>query len=63
MPFKTMRIYPNNKPYINKDIKDRITRKRMAFKNKDLLQQRLVQKELNQKLASAKRQNKDSVEN
>lgn len=62
IPHKTIKIYLNNKPYINKDIKDCIRRKGLAFKSKDQRQQRAVQKELNQKLNIAKRQYKGSIE-
>lgn len=38
------RVYTNNKPYITKEVKDCINRKKEAFKNNDHQQLKTVQK-------------------
>lgn len=62
IPSKTVRRYPNNKPYFNSDIKECIKRKNAAFKvgNKGAI--RAAQKDLNFHLRTARRQHKDSAE-
>lgn len=55
IPHKTIKLYPNNKPYTTKDVKDCIKRKRAAFRNKDLMQLRSAQRELKQKLNIGKK--------
>lgn len=49
-------------PYITKGIKDCIQCKRLAFRNKDQVQLISAQRELNQKLSTAKRQYKALIE-
>ncbi len=62
VPKKEVKVYPNNKPYISKDVKDCINRKKTAFKNRDSLGLKIVQKELNQKLRDARKKHKDIIE-
>ncbi len=62
IPQKTIKLYPNNKPYITKDVKDCIKRKRAAFRNKGLVQLRSAQRELKQELNIGKNQYKESIE-
>ena len=45
-----MKCFPNNKPYITKEIKDCIHRKKLAFARRDRQEVKRVQKELNTKL-------------
>ena len=45
-PVRTVRCYPNNKPWITSDIKDLLNQKKMAFKNGDGDRRRNVQQEL-----------------
>ena len=44
---KTVKRYPNNKPYITKSIKECINRKRPAFKSGDKAGVQAAQKDLN----------------
>lgn len=46
-------VYPNNKPYITKSVKDCINRKKLAFKNNDRVGLKMLQRELNQRLRKA----------
>ena len=48
-------MYPNNKPYISREIKELIVEKQRAFKSGDLLTMRNIHKEINQKIGDAKR--------
>ena len=59
---KVVTVYPNNKPYITGEIKDCIKRKQLAFKNKDWMRVKAVQKELNHMLREARRKHKDIIE-
>ena len=57
-----MKCFPNNKPYITKEIKDCIHRKKLAFARKDRQEVKWVQKEFNTKLREEKRYYKDKTE-
>ncbi len=41
---KCVTVFPNNKPYITKEIKECINQKKQAFKEKDWVGLRVVQK-------------------
>uniref|UniRef100_W5LXJ6 Uncharacterized protein n=1 Tax=Lepisosteus oculatus TaxID=7918 RepID=W5LXJ6_LEPOC len=62
MPKKSITVYPNNKPCITKDVIDCINRKRLAFKNRDQVQLKLLQKELKLKLRNARHHHKETME-
>ncbi len=55
-------IYPNNKPYITKEIKECMNRKKQAFSNKDRAGLVEVQKELKQLLTKAREQHRQTME-
>ena len=59
---KDIVVYPNNKPYITKSVKDCINRKKLAFKNNDRAGLKMVQRELNQRLREARKHHKDIIE-
>ena len=61
VPTKTVKIYPNNKPWVTKDVKSLLNRKKAALSNNnnDI---RSVQRELNKSRNDAKRAYKDKVE-
>lgn len=61
IPKKTIKVYPNNKPYITKEVKDCINRKKQAFKT-NLLQLKTVQKELNKRLKEAREHHRKARE-
>ena len=58
---KYITVYPNNKPYITKSVKDCINRKKLALKNNDRPGLKLVQRELNQRLRDAKKHHRDTI--
>ena len=62
IPKMTIKVYPNNKPYITKEVKDCINRKKQAFKTNDHLQLKTVQKELNQRLKEAREHHREAIE-
>ena len=62
IPQKIVKRYPNNKPYITKDIKDCINRKRAAFKSGDKAGVRAAQKELNALIKAARQQHRERAE-
>ncbi len=51
---KDIIVYPNNELYIIKEVKKCINRKKAAFRNKDRVQLRMAQKELNRLLQEAR---------
>ena len=55
---KNITMYPNNKPYISRDIKECIVKKQKAFKSRDFLTMKNIQKEINHKIGEAKRKEK-----
>ena len=59
---KTVRIFPNNKPWITKELKCILNEKKRAFLNGDCTSIRGLNKEFRSKLNLAKLQYKDKVE-
>ncbi len=62
VPTKRIRCFSNNKPWINKDIKSLLNRKKRAFMAKDREELRAVQKELKRKLREAKNNYREKME-
>lgn len=54
IPTKTIKVYPNNKTYITKDIKQTMNLRKVAFKNKDTMELQKRDKELRGKLREAR---------
>ena len=50
VPNKTVEIYPNNKPWVTKHIKDILNRKKKAFVKKDRDKLREIKKELKREI-------------
>ena len=63
VPQKEVITYANNKPYITKEIKMCINKKKLAFRNQDRLAVSLAQKELNGLLSKARTKHKELLEN
>lgn len=55
-------VYPNNKPYNTKDIKECINNKKLAFRNSYKVGLLVAQKELNYHLKKAKEQHRQAME-
>lgn len=62
VPKKTIRCFPNIKPWVTKDIKATLNKKKRAFRSGDKEQLRLVQKELKDKIAEGKESYKRKLE-
>ena len=62
IPIKRIRIYPNNKRFVSKDIKDIINTRKVAFKNKDAIKCRQLDKVLKIKLREAKQVHRNQLE-
>ena len=54
IPSKIINIYPNNKKFESKDMKNKIIIKKRAFENKDALSCKHLERELKNKLREAK---------
>lgn len=63
VPTKEISIYPNNKPWINSDIKALLIEKKRTFINGDCMQSKVIQSQLNRKILDAKQSNKVKIEN
>ena len=59
---KTVKRYPNNKPYITKSIKECINRKRPAFKSGDKAGVQAAQKDLNVQMKAPRQQHREQAE-
>ena len=62
VPVKTVRCYPNNKPWVNSTIKQLLNQKKLAFKEGNKERLREVQHELKGALRRAKVDYKTKVE-
>lgn len=63
VPTKDIKIYPNNKSYITKDIKKAINLRNQAFKQKDTGTLKQTEKELRTKVREAKSRHRQDLEN
>ena len=62
VPARTVRCFPNNKPWITCDIKRLLNQKKAAYREGDREKRRLVQRELKRSLKQAKEDHKKKVE-
>lgn len=59
---KRIKIYPNNQRFVSEDIKNIIISRKKAFKNKDTLNCKLLERDLNTKLREAKLAHRHQLE-
>ena len=62
IPTKKIKIYPNNKLYVTRDIKNDINDRKAAFKNKDLAKLKSLDKNLKKKIREAKQAHRQRLE-
>ena len=62
IPGKEIKIFPNSKPWVNKDIRELLKRKHHSFITGDLVEKRRVQKRLCQQMLQSKREYGNKVE-
>lgn len=63
VPYKQVKIYPNNKPWITKTVKDSLQKKQSCFKGGDIAEQQIAKKDLKIGILKAKRDYKYKLEN
>ena len=62
IPKKEIKIYPNNKPYISKSIKDSLLEKKIALKTGDRVEKKRVQQKVRSEIREEKEKYKKRVE-
>ncbi|GFR61387.1 hypothetical protein ElyMa_005431600 [Elysia marginata] len=63
VPKKTIRVYSNNKPWVTKEIKDVLNRKKLAYKNNNRDEKISVQKELKTVIRKGKDDYRKKIKN
>lgn len=59
---KTITLYPNNKPWVSKSLKSFLNRKKIAYYQGDIIEQREAQKLVRNEITLAKMQYKNKVQ-
>ncbi len=54
IPKKVVKIYPNNKPWVKKQLKDFLKKKKLAFRQNNLQELHSIQKEIKREIKRAK---------
>lgn len=62
VPTKKVKVYPNNKPWISKDIKQIINRKKQVFGSRNREQLKRIQKELDSALYTGRNEYRKKIE-
>lgn len=62
IPKKEIRIYPNNKPWVTKSVKNIIIQRHICFNQGDVTQYKVLQKQVKKELKLARLNYKDKVE-
>ena len=62
IPTKTVKVYPNNKPWVTKKLKGVLNEKKRAFMISDKAEGKRIQSELNNQIKNAKTEYKDKIE-
>ena len=62
IPKKVIKIFPNNKPWVTKELKCLLNEKKRLFCAKKTLELNVLQKEINHKIKTCKEKYKDKVE-
>ena len=63
IPEKIIKIYPNNKPWVTKELKLLLNEKKRLFCAEDTFQLKLIQKDINCQIQKCKNDYKEKVEN
>lgn len=62
VPTRTVKCYPNNKPWVTKDIKALLNKKKRAFRAGDRVEVRTIQRELKTAIKEAKNKYRRKLE-
>ena len=60
---KSIKNFPNNKPWVTKRIKNTLNEKKFAFQSGSLVDRKIVQAKLRKELKEGKRKYKTKIEN
>ena len=60
---KEVIIYPNNKPWVTRELKDKLRQKRSVYKTGNIMRYKELQNELEEEIERCKLQYKEKVEN
>ena len=63
IPYKLVKIFPNNKPWVNSSVKSNVQKKRLAFKSGSVSELHVATKELKIEICKAKQKYKTDLEN
>lgn len=62
IPTKVVKVYPNNKPWVSKQLKTLLNKKKQAFKNNSITELHTIQKDIKREIRRAKLEYKHKVE-
>ena len=62
IPIRSVKLYPNNKPWVSKELKEMLNIKKRCIASKDVDGRKLIQKTLNKKVRECKMQYKNKIE-
>ena len=62
IPTKEVRIFPNNKTWVSKDLKSLLSQRRAGFNRGDIAKLRELRKEVRAEIKKAKFNNRDKIE-
>ena len=62
IPTKTVTLYPNNKPWLNKELKDIINKKKKGFSSRSVSERKSMQAEVTCAIRHAKSKYRDKIE-
>ena len=63
VPKRTVKCYPNNKPWVTKELKELLNQKKAVFQSNDRESLKAIQGDINRKISECKRQYKVKIEN
>ena len=63
IPTKTIKVYPNNKPWVTKELKDILNEKKRVFASGSLQNRKDMQRKVNKEIYKARCQYRDRVQN
>lgn len=63
IPKKTVKIFPNSKPWVSKQLKNLLNKKRKAFQEGNLAELNLLKREIKNEIKKAKMNYKEKLEN
>lgn len=62
IPEKNIKVFPNDKPWVNRELKEALKKKRRAFEQGDVSQMKAIQREIRQIVSDCKHKYKVKIE-